>query len=140
MHSVIQRLLLDLDDKTLIWPGHEYTESNLEFAINLEPNNAALKVRYHHARESRMKLMSTVPSTWKYELMTNPFLRIDSRERDYELWLNIKREAKAMDINFEENISKSFDSGKGRPKDIEEIAMLECLRSLKDNWRSNKSN
>lgn len=140
MHEIIQRLLLDLNDKTLIWPGHEYTESNLEFAIGLEPNNAALQVRYQHARESRMKKMSTVPSTWKYELMTNPFLRIDSRERDEELWLNIRREAKEININVEENICKSFDLGKERPKDIEEIAMLGCLRSLKDKWKTKKIN
>jgi hypothetical protein len=124
-----------LNDKTLIWPGHEYTVSNLEFARNLEPNNLALQVRLKHAKESRSKDFSTVPSTWKYELMTNPFLRIDSRTRDDELWGNIVKEAKSLGRNIKEEISLAMQLCHSKPKDIEEIVILDCLRSLKDNWK-----
>lgn len=138
MHIIINRLLLELDGSTLIWPGHEYTVSNLEFALGLEKSNYGLKVRLKHAKESRSKDLCTVPSTWNYELMTNPFLRIDCRTRDGELWLNIQKEAKYLGINLKEKINTSFREGI-RPKDAEEIVMLDCLRSLKDNWKANKN-
>lgn len=133
MHFVIQRLLLDLDYNTLIWPGHEYTLENLEFAIGLESNNSALKVRYQQAIETRVQGLCTVPSTWKYELMTNPFLRIDYRTRDEELWINIKKNLKDL-----KHLVKSVGSSFEKTKEIQEIVMLDCLRSLKDKWKSKK--
>jgi hypothetical protein len=133
MHGIIKRLFLELDAKTLIWPGHEYTLPNLEFASILEPNNAALKVRLMNAKVSRSKEESTVPSTWKYELMTNPFLRIDSRTRDGELWVNIMKYAPSLVL---ESTPQSIHIGNERRKDTEEIIILDCLRSIKDSWKA----
>jgi hypothetical protein len=139
MHDILNRLFLELDDKTLIWPGHEYTVSNLEFASKLEPNNLALQVRLKHSKESRSKDLSTVPASWKYELMTNPFLRIDSRTRDDELWGNIVKEAKSLGRNIKGEISQAMQLCNEKPKDVEEIVILDCLRSLKDSWKGNNN-
>ena len=37
--------LAKLPDSTKVYCGHEYTEKNLQFALTLEPNNAALKAK-----------------------------------------------------------------------------------------------
>jgi hydroxyacylglutathione hydrolase len=69
-----------LPRETLICCGHEYTVSNLEFAVAVEPDNPALVARLEAARKLRAHGRPTVPSTVADELATNPFLRC--RERD----------------------------------------------------------
>lgn len=54
----------------------EYTVSNLEFAVWVEPSNEALQQRLTWARERRAGLYPTVPSTLAEEKAFNPFLRV----------------------------------------------------------------
>ena len=134
MFKIIHRLLLELDEKTLIWPGHEYTLNNLEFGSMMDPDNHALKVRYYQAKQSRSNSISTVPSSWKYELMTNPFLRIDSRSRDEGLWINIQNLSHSKNLVLDEELTQSVRLKMLSLTDAEEVIMLASLRSLKDNW------
>ena len=60
---------------TLVYCGHEYTESNAKFAITVEPDNAALKQRVAEIQTLRAAGRSTVPSRLGEELAANPFLR-----------------------------------------------------------------
>ena len=53
---------------------------NLQFALTLEPNNAALKTKHAWAVKMRAEGKFTVPSTIGDETQFNPFLRIDSAE------------------------------------------------------------
>lgn len=65
---------------TKIYCAHEYTLSNLRFALAVEPNNQALQIRYKQASAAREKGLATVPSQLDLELQTNPFLRCTSPE------------------------------------------------------------
>ena len=60
---------------TKIYCGHEYTLSNLAFALEVDKSNQALVQRYKLCNESRNKNIPTIPSTLEIEFETNPFLR-----------------------------------------------------------------
>lgn len=64
-----------LPGNTLVYCGHEYTESNCEFALKVEPQNQALQMRAEQARQLRAQNQSTLPSSIKAELAANPFMR-----------------------------------------------------------------
>jgi hydroxyacylglutathione hydrolase len=64
-----------LPDQTRIYCAHEYTLSNGEFALSVEPENQDLLARMEEVREKRRGGQPTVPSTLAQEKATNPFLR-----------------------------------------------------------------
>lgn len=67
--------LAALPDDTLICSGHEYTASNMRFALSLEPEHEALILRQEEIEQARAADEPTVPSTLALERRTNPFLR-----------------------------------------------------------------
>lgn len=67
--------LAALPPETLVCSGHEYTASNLRFALSLEPAHPALILRGDVISAARAKGQPTVPSRLSDELATNPFLR-----------------------------------------------------------------
>jgi hydroxyacylglutathione hydrolase len=71
---------MSLPDNTQVYCGHEYTESNLRFAMTVEGKNPKLAARFERVRGLRARGTSTVPSTLEEEKLTNPFLRWDSTE------------------------------------------------------------
>jgi hydroxyacylglutathione hydrolase len=72
--------LAALPDATRVYCGHEYTEKNLAFAAELEPNNPDVTAKRAAVRRLRADGTPTVPSTIAEEKRTNPFLRSDSTE------------------------------------------------------------
>jgi hydroxyacylglutathione hydrolase len=64
-----------LPPDTLICSGHEYTTSNIRFALSLEPGNADLISRSERVTKARHAGRPTVPVRLSEELATNPFLR-----------------------------------------------------------------
>jgi hydroxyacylglutathione hydrolase len=77
MHASLSRLGA-LPGDTRVYSGHEYTENNLAFAAEIEPQSAALKARRERVRAQRKRGEPTVPSTMQEERETNPFLRTDA--------------------------------------------------------------
>jgi len=67
--------LASLPDDTFAYCAHEYTLSNLRFALAVEPHNERLQARYQHVLAMRQRGEATVPSTMGLEKETNPFLR-----------------------------------------------------------------
>lgn len=67
--------LAALPPETGVYCAHEYTESNIRFALAVESGNAALLTRAGRVAELRRNLQPTVPFTLAEELATNPFLR-----------------------------------------------------------------
>jgi hydroxyacylglutathione hydrolase len=67
--------LAALPPDTIICSGHEYTASNLRFAMTLEPDNDKLISRVAEVAERRAQGLPTVPVPLRTELDTNPFLR-----------------------------------------------------------------
>ena len=90
MHEALNVKLAKLPDPTRVYCGHEYTESNLRFALTLEPGNTALVARVAEVRKLRARAAAdwhdatetemTVPSTLADERATNPFMRTSSSE------------------------------------------------------------
>jgi hydroxyacylglutathione hydrolase len=76
MHASLAKFN-SLPDDTLLYCGHEYTLSNLQFAANVEPDNKAIQKRLMLARRIRDKGEPAVPATLKIEKKTNPFLRCE---------------------------------------------------------------
>ena len=67
--------LKQLPEDFMIYSGHEYTKSNIEFAVTVDPQNEKLISRRTKELEELQKGLPTVPSTLREELDTNPFLR-----------------------------------------------------------------
>lgn len=72
--------LMELPPQTLIYSGHEYTQSNARFAVTIEPENTALQLRVEDIERKRAKGEPTVPASLQLELDTNPFLRAHLKE------------------------------------------------------------
>ncbi|MFC4293061.1 hydroxyacylglutathione hydrolase [Sphingorhabdus arenilitoris] len=75
------RKLEALDDDTLVYCAHEYTQSNGRFALTVEPDNAALLARMEQVDAMREKGEPTVPTSIAAEKATNPFMRAASVEQ-----------------------------------------------------------
>lgn len=77
MHTSLSRLGA-LPEVTQVYCTHEYTLSNLAFAVAVEPNNPALMERLATVRTLRAQNQPSLPTTLKIERASNPFLRTDS--------------------------------------------------------------
>jgi hydroxyacylglutathione hydrolase len=108
MYESISKLSV-LDLSTIIYCTHEYTQSNLNFAIKVEPGNDNLVEYKNNIDMKRSKNEISLPTNLKLEKNINPFLRSHVEE----IKENIKDFAK---INH--------------PSDLETFT---AVRSLKDN-------
>ncbi|MDZ4202428.1 MAG: hydroxyacylglutathione hydrolase [Gallionella sp.] len=79
LHHSLQRLAA-LPDETRVYCAHEYTESNIRFALLCEPGNVALQQRQRDTDTLRRQDLPSLPSTIALEKATNPFLRCTSPE------------------------------------------------------------
>jgi hydroxyacylglutathione hydrolase len=75
MHASLSKLAA-LPPETRVYPGHEYTVSNLVFAATLEPASRDIAAALERARGLRARGEPTVPTTIAEERRTNPFVRV----------------------------------------------------------------
>jgi len=104
-------LIKNLDESVLIFCGHEYTVSNLEFAKLIDPHNVTLNLKLKWAREQVQLRKPTVPSSLKEEKLYNPFLRCD-----------------------QESIITAACIGQA-DLSVKTIETLGKIRRMKDNWK-----
>ena len=109
--------LSKLPEKTTIYCGHEYSENNGQFALQIEGGNSILKKRMKQIIEKRKHQLSTVPFTLLEELQTNPFLRCD------EFSKNSQRVTHSALRKWIQN-----------KKDISELEWFTKIRELKDHF------
>ena len=76
MWSSLSRLRA-LPSETRVYCAHEYTQSNIRFAVTVDPNNLALRTKEADVKVKRERGEPTVPSRLGEELAANPFLRAD---------------------------------------------------------------
>ncbi|PIC63033.1 hydroxyacylglutathione hydrolase [Sporosarcina sp. P13] len=69
-----------LDDDVNIYPGHEYTETNLRFAYDMQPDNEKFSKALKEVRELRAKEEPTLPTTIGREKEINLFLQVETLE------------------------------------------------------------
>ena len=70
--------LAALPDETKVYCAHEYTMSNLRFAMNVDPDNTDLQAWQREASALRERGRPTLPTTIGRERRVNPFLRARS--------------------------------------------------------------
>ena len=69
-----------LPKNTLVFCTHEYTLSNIRFALEVEPNNQNLISWAKQAKSLRDQNLPTLPTTIGQELQVNPFMRCDQAD------------------------------------------------------------
>jgi hydroxyacylglutathione hydrolase len=69
--------LRSLPDDFRLYCGHEYTASNVKFAMGIEPNNTALQMWASEVARLRAANKPTIPTLLGDEKKYNPFLRAD---------------------------------------------------------------
>lgn len=69
-----------MPDDTKIYCGHEYTLSNGEFCLSVDPDNADLQHRMIEVTELRKAGTPTIPSNIGLEKQTNAFMRAKTAE------------------------------------------------------------
>jgi hydroxyacylglutathione hydrolase len=74
LHASLTRLAA-LPEKTRVFCTHEYTLSNLRFAMAVDAENSELTQRVFVEQERRARSEPTLPSSIALERATNPFLR-----------------------------------------------------------------
>ena len=74
MYASLSKLAA-LPDTTLVYCTHEYTLSNLLFAVAVEPGNAEQAKRLLEVQQLREQHLITLPSNIALEKASNPFLR-----------------------------------------------------------------
>ena len=72
--------LRSLPKDTLVYCGHEYTISNMEFAAAIEPSNELVVKCLQDYREMIKSGKYTVPFQLGHQFMINPFLRVETKE------------------------------------------------------------
>ena len=81
-----------LPDDTLICCAHEYTLSNMKFALSILPHDLFINEYYREVKELRAKNQKTLPVTLKNERRNNIFLRTD----DIDFISEISKETKLL--------------------------------------------
>ncbi len=109
-HHSLQRLAA-LPAETRVYCAHEYTESNIRFALLCEPGNFQLQERKRDVQALRQQDKPTVPSTIALEKATNPFMRCAEPE-------------------IIANVTRHFNLPPSAPKD--EVAIFAALRTWRD--------
>jgi hydroxyacylglutathione hydrolase len=85
-----------LPNDTRVYCGHEYTASNVKFALGIEPNNPALKKRAEEVTRLRAENKLTIPSLMRDEKEANVFLRADVPAVAASLGMNGKTPAEVF--------------------------------------------
>jgi len=90
MYTALCEKLAALPDSMRVYCGHEYTESNLVFAVSVEPENGAMQAKLERVRGLRANAAAdwhdatpaemSIPSTIGEERETNPFMRAPDAE------------------------------------------------------------
>jgi hydroxyacylglutathione hydrolase len=85
MYTALCEKLSKLADDMRVFCGHEYTESNLQFAAHVEPDNSSIRDKLEAVQKIRANAAAdwhdataaemTIPSTIGEEKQTNPFMR-----------------------------------------------------------------
>ena len=81
----------NLDPKTLIYCGHEYTENNLKFAKEVEKQNNDFNFFSNKISNLKELDLPTIPTVLEDELKCNPFLRTNNP--DIALYFGISNDS-----------------------------------------------
>ena len=81
----------ELPDETTVYCGHEYTESNTNFATFIDSDNVMLKEKKKQVLNLRKANQPTVPFNLGEDKLLNPFLRVDEGDLSEKLNLSLNK-------------------------------------------------
>jgi hydroxyacylglutathione hydrolase len=87
MYASLQKLT-GLADDTRVYPGHDYTEENVRFALTFEPGNNALRKKLALVQNQNKTGQPTVPSMLEEEKRLNPFLKAP----DWQTFFSLRKQ------------------------------------------------
>ena len=67
--------LAELPEETAVYPGHDYTEDNYNFALTIEPDNTEIQRLLEEIKKTGGRAAPAVPSSIGKEKKTNVFMR-----------------------------------------------------------------
>jgi len=108
LYHTVKNRFYSLEDKVILYPGHDYWENNLNFSESIEPTNYNI-TNVRSIVESKVKDTEFLISDFGMEKKINPFFR-----------LNEESVRSSERLNQEKNLSE------------EELFIK--LRKLRDNW------
>ncbi|KAL0944042.1 hydroxyacylglutathione hydrolase [Colletotrichum truncatum] len=76
MHKALNKTLASLPDETVVFPGHEYTKSNVKFSVTVLQNEAIQKLQKFAENNTETQGKFTIGDEKKH----NPFMRVDDPE------------------------------------------------------------
>ena len=114
MNQNLNQILCKLPDQTEIFCGHEYTTGQIMFAKAIESSNKNLDILEEECKKLRAENKPTIPGTIGQEKLTNPFMRLDSKEIQKSIGYSNSDSSQAV-VNFGE--------------------VMTVLRRYKDSWR-----
>lgn len=79
LYQTITEQFQVLDNKIVVYPGHDYLENNLRFTLNFEPNNKTAK-EWLERVSSADYIPGTVQTNIGNEKSFNTFMRLDNRD------------------------------------------------------------
>lgn len=79
LYDIVARKLPGLPADTVFYPGHDYAEKNLRFALELDPDNAAARAKAESVA-GHTRADGPVLATLGEEQRYNPFFRVSDRE------------------------------------------------------------
>ncbi|MEN8127306.1 MAG: hydroxyacylglutathione hydrolase [Planctomycetota bacterium] len=91
MYGSLQKLAA-LADETRVYPGHDYTEENVRFALMFEPDNALLEEKLSLVQNQNRAGQPTGPSVLGEEKQLNPFLIAP----DWQTFADLRRKKDAF--------------------------------------------
>ena len=86
----------ELPDETTVYCGHEYTESNTNFATFIDSDNVMLKEKKKQVLNLRKANQPTVPFNLGEDKLLNPVLRVDEGDLSEKLNLSLNKPAEVF--------------------------------------------
>ncbi|MBI2488080.1 MAG: hydroxyacylglutathione hydrolase [Deltaproteobacteria bacterium] len=80
LYESIAFKLRSLSDNFRVFVGHDYAEANLGFALHIEPDNKAARIKLDEVRSACSQGKESCPTTIGEEKKYNPFFRYDAPE------------------------------------------------------------
>lgn len=109
LYTTFEEKLETLPDETYIYPGHDYIDNNLNFALSVEPHNPHIKALQEKLKTAKKPYLTTL----REERLINPFFREDSNEIEHSL------RDKGIELPLEQVLRKDIFLG---------------LRALRNKW------
>lgn len=136
MFNVIHKLSSKIHDSTYIFPGHEYTLTNLKFLKYLGFSSSSVEIALTRALDCEKSRLPTVPGKWEFEKSTNPYLMVLQKVKA-SFWDPVY-EKSLQDGSWQVLHSELRKLANASEIELDQMTMLAVIRKYKDDFKPNK--